>query len=206
MMKSDNNEKIDQLIELLTSVLAKSSGECSSVTEHVSAHEDLVAALQEHLEEKEKRIQHLETVKLTKDQMDKIVLMKSERKMYQEESKRLQKVEVQLLEDCHQRSLAIQDLKLLNSRLIEENKILLSQLSSFKVSSPGSISDFDGNGPDTCHDETGDNVNNVINGGLVDESSVDIHERAAVASGRQNDDTRSNLKRSWRSALLWRCN
>jgi len=50
-----------------------------------------VEKLKEELEAKDKRIAHLETCKLTKEQMEKIKLLKEERKKFQEDSKIMKK-------------------------------------------------------------------------------------------------------------------
>jgi chromosome segregation ATPase len=50
-----------------------------------------IEKLKEELEAKDKRIAHLETCKLTKEQMEKIKLLKEERKKFQEDSKIMKK-------------------------------------------------------------------------------------------------------------------
>ena len=104
-----------------------------SVTPHCSANEDLVAALQEHLQEKENRIQQLESVKLTKGQMEKLKTLKDERNMYLEEAKTL-KMEVWKLQYIFDKSFAqVHDLKMVNSKLLEGNEELRSQMFRQKV-------------------------------------------------------------------------
>jgi hypothetical protein len=64
--------------------------------EHSAANEDMVTALQEKLQEKEARVAHLETCKLTKEQMKRIQVVKEERKKFQDDSRILKKQLYQL--------------------------------------------------------------------------------------------------------------
>ena len=60
-------------------------------SEEVSTLQKQVAELTVKLDEKEKRIAHLETTKLTKEQMEKIKTVKEERKKFYDEGKQLKK-------------------------------------------------------------------------------------------------------------------
>jgi hypothetical protein len=63
--------------------------ELRTANDHCAANEDMVTSLQEKLQEKELRVAHLETCKLTKVQMDRIKVIKEERKKYYDDNKTL---------------------------------------------------------------------------------------------------------------------
>ena len=73
--------------------IAQVENELYKLQSHAKADNDSIdiEKLKEELEAKDKRIAHLETCKLTKEQMEKIKLLKEERKKFQEDSKIMKK-------------------------------------------------------------------------------------------------------------------
>ena len=79
----------------LTTMLRARDNDLQSMQEHCTTVEEMLTSLRadikNQLELKDKRIAHLETSKLTQEQLQRIVVMKEERKKFQEDAKTLKK-------------------------------------------------------------------------------------------------------------------
>lgn len=88
---SEAVETLQGALSAAKSELQTAREDLRAANEHCAVNEDVVANLQEQLQVKETRIVHLEACKLTKEQMEKIKVIKEERKKFQEDAKVLKK-------------------------------------------------------------------------------------------------------------------